>query len=360
MSSGLSREPLSGADWFAVELDPATEEVVMLDQRLLPGEVRYHRYRTADQVADAIRDMVIRGAPAIGIAAAYALALVARDQTGDAKMFLIANGMAGRILNATRPTAINLAWAIARMSRKAGEVAELGPPERFAAMVEEAEAIHREDVESCKRLGAFGAADVPEDAVILTHCNAGALATGGYGTALGVIRAAHAQGKRVRVLAGETRPYLQGARLTAWELHRDGIPVEVITDNMAGHFLQRGEIQLVIVGSDRIAANGDVANKIGTYGLAVLADQHRVPFAVAAPWSTVDLRTPSGAEIPIEQRASSEVARIGDTLLVADGIICRHPAFDVTPARLIDAIYTERGVVRPKIGERPDVLLGSS
>jgi methylthioribose-1-phosphate isomerase len=242
------------------------------------------------------------------------------------------------------------------MSRKAGEVAELSPEERFQGMVEEAEAIHREDVESCKRMGELGAADVPDGAVILTHCNAGALATGGYGTALGVVRAAHAQGKRVRVLAGETRPYLQGARLTAWELHQDGIPVEVITDNMAGHFFQKSEIQFVVVGSDRIAANSDVANKIGTYPMAVLANEHEVPFTVAAPWSTVDLRTSSGADIPIEQRSRDEVARIGDEKLVADEVPCRHPAFDVTPARLVDAIYTERGVVRPKIGERPDVL----
>ena len=356
MSTRLSRAPLSGADWFAVEFDPATRELVMLDQRLLPVEVTYHRYRTPDQVADAIRNMVIRGAPAIGIAAAYALAMVARDEEGDEKMFLVANGTAGRVLHATRPTAVNLAWAIARMSRKAGEVCELAPESRYQGMLEEAEAIHREDVASCRRMGEIGAAEVPEGAVILTHCNAGALATGGYGTALGVIRAAHAQGKRVRVLAGETRPYLQGARLTAWELHQDGIPVEVITDNMAGHFFQTGEIGFVVVGSDRIAANSDVANKIGTYSVAVLANQHEVPFTVAAPWSTVDLRTPSGADIPIEERSRGEVATIGNVTMVADGIPCRHPAFDITPARLVDAIYTERGVVRPKIGERPDVL----
>ncbi len=357
MSGRLSRDPLSGAEWFAVEMDPATHEVVILDQRLLPSEVRYHRCGKADEVANAIREMVIRGAPAIGIAAAYALALVARDERGDAKMFLVANGMAGRILNGTRPTAVNLAWAIARMSRKAGEVAELDPDARFEGMLAEAEAIHREDVAACRRIGALGAEDVPDGAVILTHCNAGALATGGYGTALGVIRAAHAQGKNIRVLADETRPYLQGARLTAWELHQDGIPVEVITDNMAGHFLQRGEVRFVVVGSDRIAANADVANKIGTYSVAVLANQHEVPFTVAAPWSTVDLRTRSGADIPIEERSRDEVARIGDTILVADGIECRHPGFDITPAALVDAIYTERGVVHPKAGERPDVLI---
>lgn len=356
MSDELSRAPLSGADWFAVEYDPATDEVVMLDQRLLPGELLYRRYRKPDELVTAIRDMVVRGAPAIGISAAYGLALLARGEQGDAKMFLVANGVAGRALNATRPTAVNLAWAIARMSRKAGEVAELHPDERFEAMLREAEAIHLEDVAACKRMGELGAQDVPAGATILTHCNAGALATGGYGTALGVIRAAHASGKNIRVLADETRPYLQGARLTAWELHRDGIPVEVITDSMAGHFFQRGEIQFVVVGSDRIAANGDIANKIGTYSVAVLARDHEVPFTVAAPFSTVDLRTPTGAEIPIEERSRNEVAKVGETLLVGDGIPCRHPAFDITPARLVEAIYTERGVVRPKEGERPDVL----
>jgi methylthioribose-1-phosphate isomerase len=358
MTKLLSRDPLSGADWFAVELDPETREVVMLDQRLLPSEVVYRRYRKADEVAEAIRSMVVRGAPAIGISAAYALALVAREEHGDAKMFLIANGVAGRVLNATRPTAVNLAWAIARMSRKAGEVAELSPDERYLGMLGEAETIHREDVEACRRMGALGAEDVPDGATILTHCNAGALATGGYGTALGVIRAAHERGKGIRVLVDETRPYLQGARLTAWELHRDGIPVEAITDSMAGHFLQRGEVQFVVVGSDRIAANSDVANKIGTYSIAVLANRHDVSFTVAAPWSTVDLRTPTGADIPIEERAEEEVARIGDERLVPEGVRCRHPAFDITPSSLVDSIYTERGVIHPKIGERPDVLRG--
>jgi methylthioribose-1-phosphate isomerase len=356
MSAALSRAPLSGAPWFAVEYDPASEEVVILDQRLLPGEVLYRRYRKPDEVADAIRKMIVRGAPAIGISAAYGLALLARSERGDARMFLVANGVAGRALHATRPTAVNLAWAIARMSRKAGEVAELHPDERFGAMLREAEDIHREDVAACKRIGELGAQDVPEGATILTHCNAGALATGGYGTALGVVRAAHAAGKGIRVLADETRPYLQGARLTAWELRQDGVPVEVITDSMAGHFFQRRQIQFVVVGSDRIAANGDVANKIGTYSVAVLAHEHAVPFTVAAPWSTVDLRTPTGSDIPIEERPSAEVSTIGDTLLVAEGISCRHPAFDVTPARLVEAIYTERGVIRPKDGERPDVL----
>jgi methylthioribose-1-phosphate isomerase len=337
-----------------VELDPATGEVVMLDQRLLPGEVVYHRYSKPDEVAEAIRAMVVRGAPAIGIAAAYGLVLLAQQERGDAKAFLVAHGVAGRFLNATRPTAVNLAWAVSRMSKRAAEVAELAYADRVEAMRAEAEAIHREDVAACRTMGRLGAADVPDGATVLTHCNAGALATGGYGTALGVVRAAHGMGKRIRVLADETRPYLQGARLTAWELHQDGIPVEVITDSMAAHFFQRGEVGFVVVGSDRIAANGDVANKIGTYNVAVLADVHGVPFTVAAPWSTVDLRAPEGASIPIEERSRDEVAQLGGALLVGDGIPCRHPAFDVTPARLVEAIYTERGTIRPRKGERPD------
>lgn len=355
----LSRVPLSAhgssqpAQWFAVEYDPETAEVVMLDQRLLPGEVRYHRYTKPDEIADAIRDMVVRGAPAIGISAAYALVLLAKSETGDPATFLMANGIAGKLLNQTRPTAVNLAWAIARMSRRAAEVATLDPQTRYEAMRAEAEKIHVEDVEACRAMGALGAEDVPDEAMILTHCNAGALATGGYGTALGVIRAAHEAGKKITVLADETRPYLQGARLTSWELHMDGIPVEVITDNMAAHFFKKREIQFVVVGSDRIAANGDVANKIGTYGVALLADAHQVPFTVAAPWSTIDLACPDGEAIPIEQRSREEVAKVGDKLLVADGIPCRHPAFDVTPARLVSAIYTERGVIRPKDGETP-------
>ncbi|MFT3921706.1 MAG: S-methyl-5-thioribose-1-phosphate isomerase [Myxococcales bacterium] len=356
----LSREPLSGADYFAVEYDPRSHEVVMLDQRRLPTEVVYHRYRKPDEVAVAIRDMVVRGAPAIGIAAAYALALQAHLERGAPQVFLMANGVAGRVLGQTRPTAVNLAWAIGRMARAAGEAAQLDPEARAQRMLAEAEAIHREDVLACREMGRLGASEVPDGATILTHCNAGALATGGYGTALGVIRAAREAGKRVRVLADETRPYLQGARLTAWELHRDGIEVEVITDSMAGHFFQRGEIQFVVVGSDRIAKNGDVANKIGTYGVAVLARAHGVPFTVAAPWSTVDLRTPDGAAIPIEERSREEVVRVGGALLVSEGIGVRHPAFDVTPAGLVDAVFTERGVFRPKAGETPERLLPRS
>ena len=354
----LSREPITtNQAFFAVEFDPQEPSVVMLDQRLLPGQVVYHRYTKADEVAVAIRDMVIRGAPAIGIAAAYAMVLVAHSQQEASNAsFLVALGIAGRFLGATRPTAVNLAWAISRMSTKAATVAALEPAARALAMREEAEAIHREDIAACQAMGALGAIDVPDDATIVTHCNAGALATGGFGTALGVIRAAHRMGKVRRVLACETRPYLQGARLTSWELHQDGIPVEVITDSMVGHFLSRGEIHFAVVGSDRIAKNGDVANKIGTYGLAVLARAHDVTFTVAAPWSTVDLRTPTGAEIPIEERSREEVARLGGVVLVADGIPCRHPAFDVTPARLVDRVYTERGSFSPRLGQGPELL----
>jgi methylthioribose-1-phosphate isomerase len=356
----LSRAPLTAAPYFAVEIDPETWQIVMLDQRRLPREVVYYRYDKPDQIVTAIRDMVVRGAPAIGISAAYALALMAHRERGDAPTFLLANGVASRALGAARPTAVNLAWAITRMSKRAAEVAALTADARAEAMRLEAEAIHLEDLHACKEMGRLGAARVPDGATILTHCNAGALATGGYGTALGVIRAAHEQGKRVRVLADETRPYLQGARLTAWELQQDGIPVEVITDSMAGHFFQRGEIQFCVVGSDRIAANGDVANKIGTYAVAVLAQHHSVPFTVAAPWSTVDMACVSGKDIPIEERSRDEVARVGDQMVVADGIPCRHPAFDVTPAALVTEVFTERGAFRPAKAEGPGTLLAGA
>jgi methylthioribose-1-phosphate isomerase len=353
----LSRAPLTAAKHFSVEIDPETWQIVMLDQRRLPREVVYYRYDKPDQIVAAIRDMVVRGAPAIGISAAYALALQAHRERGDAQAFLLANGVASRALGAARPTAVNLAWAITRMSRCAAEVATQPADARAHAMLAEAEAIHLEDLAACKEMGRLGAERVPDGATILTHCNTGGLATGGYGTALGVIRAAHEQGKRIRVFADETRPYLQGARLTAWELHEDGIPVEVITDSMAGHFFQRGEIQFCVVGSDRIAANGDVANKIGTYSVAVLAHHHGVPFTVAAPWSTVDLACPSGKDIPIEERSRDEIARVGDHVFVAEGIPCRHPAFDVTPAALVTEVFTERGAFRPSQGETPASLL---
>ena len=297
----------------------------LLDQRLLPREEKWVEYRSAGAVAAAIGTMVVRGAPAIGVAAAYGMAMAA--QSGDDLQ------EAARVLKAARPTAVNLAWAVDRMSRAGGAVSE-------------AEAIHAEDLESCKRIGRYGAELLGTSATVLTHCNAGALATAGYGTALGVIRAAIEGGKRVAVFADETRPYLQGARLTAWELQQDGIDVTLITDNMSGHFFQRGTFDAVVVGADRIAANGDTANKIGTYTVAVLAHAHGVPFYVAAPVSTVDPDCPNGDAIPIEERSAAEVVDILGTRMAPEGIAVRHPAFDVTPAHLITAIITDRGVLR--------------
>lgn len=317
------------------------EALHLLDQRLLPGEERWYAYRDAEAVASAIRDMVVRGAPAIGITAAYGVALGV--MAGQPVAALI------ELLRRTRPTAVNLFWALERMGRvaQAESVRASADPAHLAArLVAEAVAIHREDVESCLAIGAHGAALLP-DGVVLTHCNAGALATGGYGTALGVIRGAVAAGRKLRVLADETRPYLQGARLTCWELQRSGIDVTLITDNMAGHLMARGEVQSVVVGADRIAKNGDTANKIGTYTVAVLAREHGVPFYVAAPLSTIDLSTASGAAIPIEERSAEEVVVLAGTRLAPRGVPARHPAFDVTPARLITAIITERGVARP-------------
>ena len=357
----LSRAPLSGSPRFAaVELEPETCEVFLLDQRLLPRRVEYVCCTTSDAVAAGILSMVVRGAPAIGIAGAYGMVLAALGAPGDAASFLRAIARARSTLDATRPTAVNLAWATARMAACAEQVSALAPEARTAAMRLAAEAIHREDVAACRAMAEIGANDIARGATVLTHCNAGALATGGYGTALGVIRAAHARGLVDRVLASKTRPYLQGARLTAWELFHEGIPVEVITDSMVGHFLSKGAIQFAVVGADRIAANGDVANKIGTYGHAVLCHAHRVPFTVAAPMSTIDLETRTGADIPIEERSRDEVARIGDHVIVEDGIPCRHPAFDVTPAKYIAAIFTERGRINVAGGETPSAFAEAS
>lgn len=341
------QEPLSGASYSAVELSPEGDRVFMLEQRALPTEERYIELTDAAGVAAGIKDMIVRGAPAIGIAAAYGMALEARACTGGEGEYIEAMKKAAELLQAARPTAVNLAWAVRRCFDLASFHASAAPSDRADAITKLACAIHRDDVAACREMGRIGAQSVPDSATILTHCNAGALATGGYGTALGVIRAAAEAGKKVRVLADETRPYLQGVRLTAWELHRDGIPVEVITDNMAAYFFQKGAISLVVVGSDRIARNGDVANKIGTYGVACLAKEHERPFYVAAPWSTVDLACPDGMAIPIEERASSEVTRIGDREFAPEGVHARYPGFDVTPARLVTAIFTERGAVKP-------------
>src|SRR5262245_42132798 len=326
----------------------------MVDQRKLPAQEVYVRCKTAADVARAIKSMVIRGAPAIGVAAALGIALGMRKSTATgtqkfaAEFFKLCELMA-----ATRPTAVNLFWAIERMKRVFAAAARDGRSvdEIKDRLDQQAKAIHDEDVASCRAMGAFGAEVVPSNARILTHCNAGALATAGYGTALGVIRGAVEAGKQVAVYADETRPFLQGARLTAWELVRDGIQTTVITDNMAGALMRQDRVDLVVVGADRIAANGDTANKIGTYGVAVLAREHRIPFYVAAPLSTIDLNTPDGSRIPIEERSAREVTHIGSAQMAPTGALVWNPAFDVTPAHLIAGIITERGIARPPYGE---------
>jgi methylthioribose-1-phosphate isomerase len=322
------------------------DTVVMIDQRRLPAEEVYLRCRSAGEVARAIRDMAIRGAPAIGVAAALGLALAVRKSAAEGEALAAEFDRTCGELAATRPTAVNLFWAIERMRRRFARDAPAGAARVRAGLLEEALAIGEEDVAACRSMGDLGAALIPQGARLLTHCNAGALATAGYGTALGVIRSAARQGKVKNVFADETRPYLQGARLTAWELSREGIPTTLIADNMAGHLMSRAEVDAVIVGADRIAANGDVANKIGTYTLAVLAHENGLPFYVAAPISTIDLGTPTGAGIPIEERAADEVTHHGGRRLAPEGIAVRNPAFDVTPHRYVTAIICERGVAR--------------
>jgi methylthioribose-1-phosphate isomerase len=317
--------------------------VVMIDQRLLPTREVYRVYRDYREVARAIRDMVIRGAPAIGVAAALGIALGMQRVRGNPTT---AFERICKMMAATRPTAVNLFWAIDRMRRAFARVRGRSPAEIRDALLQEARAIHREDIAANRALGKHGAPLIPAHTQVLTHCNAGALATAGYGTALGVIRAAQEGGKQISVLATETRPFLQGARLTAWELKKDHIPATLITDSMAGCFMRAGDISCVVVGADRIAANGDVANKIGTYTLAVLAKRHGIPFLVAAPTSTIDLACPSGDHIPIETRDPREVTHIGDRQIAPSGIQVSNPAFDVTPHALVSAIITERGVAR--------------
>src|SRR3954465_6487518 len=325
------------------------DAVVMIDQRKLPGEEIYVRCRTAQEVARAIKSMVIRGAPAIGVAAAMGIALGMRNSTATGTQKCAAEFYKTcELMAATRPTAVNLFWAIDRMKRIFARAAEAGESvEQIKDKLDaEAAQIHDEDVASCRAMGAFGAGVVPADARILTHCNAGALATAGYGTALGVIRGAVEAGKHVVVFADETRPFLQGARLTAWELVRDGIETTVITDNMSGSLMRQGKVDLVVVGADRIAANGDTANKIGTYGVAVLAREHNIPFYVAAPLSTIDLNTPDGEHIPIEERSAREVTHVGSSQVAPAGALIWNPSFDVTPHRFIAGIITERGIFR--------------
>ena len=336
--------------------------VVMIDQRKLPSAEVYVTCRSAAEVARAIKTMVIRGAPAIGVAAAMGIAIgMVKSKATGTRQFATEFQKTCDLMASTRPTAVNLFWAIDRMKRAFAEAAQAGcsVDEIKARLEAEAQRIHDEDLASCRSVGAHGATLVPDSATILTHCNAGALATAGYGTALGVVRAAVEQGKKVAVLADETRPFLQGARLTAWELTKDGIDTTVITDNMAGTLMQKGEVNLVVVGADRIAANGDVANKIGTYTVAVLARAHGLPFYVAAPTSTVDLSTADGSRIPIEERSEREVTHVGSARLTPAGARVRNPAFDITPAAYVTAIVTERGIARPPYNESLARLVGS-
>jgi len=329
-------------------------KLFLLDQTRLPGEVTYEVCATYQDVARCIRDMKVRGAPAIGAAAAYGMALaVLVNKSADKDEHMAVLERAGEELLATRPTAVNLRWAVERMLEKAkASAGSAGSPQELAgALLSEAETIFREDVTCNERIGIYGLELVPDEARILTHCNAGALATAGYGTALGVIRAAKQAGKKITVFADETRPFLQGARLTTFELMRDGIDVVLITDSMAGYLMSREGVDLVIVGADRIAANGDTANKIGTYGLAVLAHAHGIPFYVAAPLSTVDFRLESGEDIPIEERAEEEITHFRGQRVAPEGVRVWNPAFDVTPHRLITAIITDTGVVRPPFKE---------
>ncbi len=335
-------------------IDLQDDVIVMVDQRKLPAQELYVRCRTAPEVAKAIRTMVIRGAPAIGVAAAFGIALGMRRSTAKGTtQFAVEFQRTCDLMAATRPTAVNLFWAIDRLKRTFAEGAQAGesPLELSARLDFEAKAIHDEDVANCRLMGGHGAEMVKDGARVLTHCNAGALATAGYGSALGVIRAAVEQGKKVAVFADETRPFLQGARLTAWELVRDGINTTVITESMAGPLMRDGEIDIVIVGADRIAANGDTANKIGTYTVAVLAHEHSIPFYVAAPLSTIDLATPDGGQIPIEERDQREVTHFGTSRVTPEGAKTRNPAFDVTPHRYIAGIITERGILRPPYSE---------
>ena len=328
--------------------------VVFIDQTKLPTEETYVTCRTYEEVADAIYTMIVRGAPAIGVAAAMGVALGTRDSKAKSMEELrddftkICDTLA-----ATRPTAVNLFWAIARMKTKFESFATSGASLDAIkqALIAEAQQMHVEDIAACVAMGKHGAVLLPDSGGVLTHCNAGALATCGYGTALGVIRSAVELGKRITIYADETRPFLQGSRLTAWELMKDGIPTTVISDNMAGAMMKQGKIGAVIVGADRIAANGDVANKIGTYTVAVLAKEHGLPFFVAAPWSTIDLDTPDGDHIPIEQRNAKEVTHMAGKQITPDGAVVENPAFDVTPAKYVTAIITERGVARPEYGK---------
>jgi methylthioribose-1-phosphate isomerase len=322
--------------------------VRFIDQTKLPGEETYVTCKTADQVADVIRDMIVRGAPAIGVAAAMGIALGVKNSKAESVGELRPEfDRVCDVIGKTRPTAVNLFWAIRRMRDKFELLRARPLPQLKQALIEEAQRMHAEDIAANQAMGQFGATLMPASGGVLTHCNAGALATCGYGTALGVIRAAVQQGKKIHVYADETRPFLQGSRLTAWELMKDNIPTTVISDNMAGAMMSQGKIGAIVVGADRIAANGDVANKIGTYTVAVLAKEHNLPFYVAAPISTIDFETASGNQIPIEQRNQREVTHFAGKQVTPDGVSIENPAFDVTPSRYVTAIVTEKGIARP-------------
>ena len=321
-------------------------QLEMIDQRCLPAVIQYLSYSDAQSVADAIRQMVVRGAPAIGVAAAYGVALEAQKSMSlnrDSFDKHLANAL--DVLSGSRPTAVNLFWALDRMRDRLLEVVEKEPVEIAHALLREAHAIYNEDIDINKAMGAIGASIIGDGTCVLTHCNAGALATAGHGTALGVIRSAVMAGKKITVFADETRPFMQGARLTAWELSEEGIDTTLITDNMAGYFMKNGDIDVVIVGTDRVAANGDVANKIGTYMVAVMAKEHDIPFYVACPLSTIDFSIAKGDDIPIEERSADEVTGYGGVRWAPANIKVRNPAFDVTPARFVTGLITEKGIV---------------
>jgi methylthioribose-1-phosphate isomerase len=333
--------------------------VRFIDQTKLPTEETYVNCRTCEQVADAIRNMVVRGAPAIGVAAAMGIALGVKNSKAETVAELKPEfDRCCELIRQTRPTAVNLFWAIRRMREKLESIRIRPLQQVKKTLIEEAQRMHAEDIAANQAMGRLGATLMPASGGVLTHCNAGALATCGYGTALGVIRAAVEQGKKINVFADETRPFLQGARLTAWELVKDGIPTTVISDNMSGAMMRQGKIGAVVVGADRIAANGDVANKIGTYTVAVLAKEHNIPFYVAAPFSTIDRETPDGSGIPIEQRNPREITHIAGKAIAPEGVQVENPAFDVTPAKYVTAIITERGIARAPYAESIAKLAG--
>jgi methylthioribose-1-phosphate isomerase len=353
MADGSQRQKVETLRWQDDRLE-------MIDQRILPAQFQYLAYRSAAEIAEGIRSMVVRGAPAIGCAAAYGVALEAMRLRGaTATQFSVVMDKAFEVLAASRPTAVNLFWALKRMRSVWDGVKSRGVDETADMLLAEAHEVLAEDIRINRAMGTFGAELLSDGARVLTHCNAGALATAGHGTALGVIRSAVEAGKRISVIADETRPFLQGARLTAWEMVQENIPVTLITDNMAGYMMSRGEVDAVVVGTDRVAANGDVANKIGTYMVAVLAKRHNIPFYVACPLSTIDLSVPDGTAIPIEERAADEVTGFRECQWAAHGVSVRNPAFDVTPAELVSGLITEKGVVHQPNRERVAALFSN-